>query len=109
MLDKKRASRKIGRSAHPVLWICRTFSTVELVLHANKGLQDANAVAAATLASRYFCRQRAVEQWLRLLRMRQCPASFFLQTKERSRRAGFAVDRCRASCPSLVNLDRKKG
>jgi hypothetical protein len=32
MLDKKTASRKSGRSAHPVLWICRTFSTVELVL-----------------------------------------------------------------------------
>jgi hypothetical protein len=32
MLDKNPESRKNGRSAHLVLWICRTFSTVELVL-----------------------------------------------------------------------------
>jgi hypothetical protein len=32
MLDKNPASRKNGRSAHLVLWICKTFSTVALIL-----------------------------------------------------------------------------
>ena len=35
MLDKKPGSRKSGRSAHPVLWICRWFSTVGLVFRVN--------------------------------------------------------------------------
>jgi hypothetical protein len=34
MLDKNQASRKSGRSAHPILWISSAFSTVELVLSA---------------------------------------------------------------------------
>jgi hypothetical protein len=39
MLDKKTGSQKNGFSAHPVLWICRRFSTVGLVLHAKSRLQ----------------------------------------------------------------------
>ncbi|MFL6633262.1 MAG: hypothetical protein ACJ8HJ_13215 [Massilia sp.] len=48
-----------------------------------------------------------VEQRLRRVWLRQCPASFFLQTKRRSRRTGFAARRSFGTFPSLVNLDRK--
>ena len=105
--DKRQSSSgcvSFGCAAAQFLFFC----IVKLVLHAHQGLQDTNAISAATLASRSSCRQTTVEQWSRQLSMRRCPG-FFLQTKERSHRAGFAVNRCRASCPSLVNLDRKKG
>jgi len=54
MLDKNRASRKNGCSAHLLLWICRAFSTVEPILSAAKTFAGCERCSGCDLGITFF-------------------------------------------------------
>ena len=115
MLDKKAGSSQNEVFAHPVLWICRRFSTVELIfkvvlsfLHANRlRQQDAIQVLDATPASCSFCRQNGCRAELALAVRRavgMSPLFFFF-----CRQTAFALRRpCRQSCGAKCFLKPRR-
>jgi hypothetical protein len=78
MLDKKEAGRKIVRSAHLLLWICRAFSTVEPFLHVDSVLAGCQRRSGGDGGASFFLqtRRRSGSACVSV-RTRQWPTSFF--------------------------------